>query len=108
MVSAPPSIGGWGMKICQNFVVTKFFLTFVAGRTSMGRVKNKWRSNIYYYITTFSLFHFFRNNQDPEKWIVSLGNVNGSVVTFQYPQICNFSFRKEFLETLCECIYLRF
>ena len=44
MVSATPPItmgggggeggggGGWlNMKICQNFVVTKFFLTFVAG-----------------------------------------------------------------------------
>ena len=47
MVSAPPPItmGGGGrwlnMKICQNFVGTKFFLTFVAGETSVGRVKNK-------------------------------------------------------------------
>ena len=36
------------------------------------------------------------------------GNVNASVVTCQYPQIYNFSFRKEFLETLCKCIYLGF
>ena len=32
--------------------------------------------------------------------ISSLGNVNASVVTWWYPQIYNFSFRKEFLETL--------
>ena len=30
----------------------------------------------------------------------SLGNVNASVVICAYPQIYNFSFRKEFLETL--------
>ena len=55
------------MKICQNFVVTKFFLLFVAGLTSMAGVKNKSGSNIYYYITTFSLFQFFRNSHHPEK-----------------------------------------
>ena len=51
----------------------------------MGGAKNKWESNIYYYITTFSLFHFFRSSQHPEKLSVSfknfLGNVNASVVT---------------------------
>ena len=78
----------------------------------MGGVKNKWGSNIYYYITTLSLFNFFRNRKHPEKWSfsfrISLGNVNASVVTCRYPQIYNFSFRKEFLETLCKCIYLGF
>ena len=39
---------------------------------------------------------------------ISLGNVNASVVSCGYPQIYNFSFRKEFLETLCNCIYLEF
>ena len=39
---------------------------------------------------------------------ISLGNVNASVVSYRYPQIYNFSFRKEFLETLCKCIYLGF
>ena len=29
----------------------------------MGGVKNKWGSNIYDYISTFSLFYFFRNSQ---------------------------------------------
>ena len=65
MVSAPPPIvmggeGGGGewlnTKICQNCVVTEFFLTFVAGQTSMGGVKNKLGSNIYYYITTIISF----------------------------------------------------
>ena len=99
------------MKICQNFVVTKFFLTFVVRKTSMGGVKNKWGSNIYYHITTLSLFHFFRNSQHQhtEKWMfflrISLGNVNASLVTCQYPQIYNFNVRKEFLETLCKYIY---
>ena len=32
MVSAPPIImGGLNLKICQNFVGTKFFLKFVGG-----------------------------------------------------------------------------
>ena len=38
----------------------------MAGETSMGGVKNTWGSNIYYYITTLSLFHFYRNSQHPE------------------------------------------
>ena len=38
----------------------------------MGGVKNIWGSNMYYYITTLSLFQFFR---------ISSGNVNASVVT---------------------------
>ena len=38
----------------------------MAGETSMGGVKNTWGSNIYYYITTLSLFHFYRNSQNPE------------------------------------------
>ena len=44
------------------------------------------------FITTLSLFHFFRNSKHPEKWSVSLristGNMNASgVVTCWYPQI---------------------
>ena len=70
----------------------------------MDGVSNKWGSNIYYYITTLSFFHFFRNGQHPEKEVfflrISLGNVIASFVTCQYPQIYDFSFRKEFLETL--------
>ena len=67
----------------------------------MGGVKNKWVSNIYYYITTLSLFHFLRNSEETVFLLrISLGNVNASVVTCRYPQIYNFSFRKEFLETL--------
>ena len=50
--------------------------------------KNKCESNIYYYVTTLLLFHFFRNSQHPEKWSVSSGSVNASVVvTCQYCQI---------------------
>ena len=33
----------------------------------MDGVKNKWGSNICYYIATLSLFYFFRNSQHPEK-----------------------------------------
>ena len=98
MVFAPPLIklgegGRWKRgsgghlirKICQNFLVTTFLLSFVAGLTSMTGVKKKWRSNIYYYITTLSLFNFFRDNQHSEKWSVSLRislqNVNASVAS---------------------------
>ena len=33
----------------------------------MGGINNKWGSNIHDYNTTFSLLHFFRNSQHPEK-----------------------------------------
>ena len=62
------------LKICQNFVVTKHFRTFVTGQTSVGEVKNIWGSNIYYHITTLSLFHFFRNSQHAEKGSISFKN----------------------------------
>ena len=43
------------------------------------------------FITTISLFHFFRNSQLPEKWMfllrISSGNVNASGVICQYPQV---------------------
>ena len=67
---------------------------------------------IYYYIT---ILHYFissetANTQKTEMFLlrISSGNLNLSVVTCQYPQIYNFSFKKEFLETLSKCIYLAF
>ena len=39
---------------------------------------------------------------------ISSGNVNALVVICRFSQIYNFSFRKEFSETLCTCIYLGF
>ena len=67
------------------------------------------------FITILLHFHFFisletATSQKSEVFLlrISLGNVNASVVTCRYPQIYNFSFRKEFLETLCKCIYLGF
>ena len=60
-------------------------------------------------------FHYYisletANNHKSEVFLlrILLGNLNASVVTCRYPQIHNFSFRKEFLESLCKCIYLRF
>ena len=54
----------------------------------MGGVKNKWGSNIYYYITTLSILHFFRNSKHPEKWSVSFKDsleiCNASVVTSRF------------------------
>ena len=67
------------------------------------------------FITILLHFHYFislkvANTQKIELFLLTiyLRNVNASVVTSQYPQICNFSFRKECLETLCKCIYLWF
>ena len=40
------------------------------------------------------------NTQKSEVFVLNIsGNVNASVVTCRYPQIYNFSFRKEFLES---------
>ena len=78
----------------------------------MGGVKSIWRV---IFIIILLHFHYFisletANTQKSEVLFlkISSGNVNASVVTCQYPQIYNFSFRKEFLETLCKCIYLGF
>ena len=58
-------------------------------------------------------FHYFVsfetvNTQKSKVFLlrISLGNANASVVTCQYPEIYNFSFRKESLETLYKCLYL--
>ena len=55
------------------------------------------------FITILLHFHYFisletANTQKSEVFVlrISLGNVNASVVTCPYPQIYNFSFRKEF------------
>ena len=63
------------MKIYQNFVLTKFFLHLWQDKPLW--VELKIGRNIYYYITTLSLFHFFRNNQHSEKWSVSFRNFFG-------------------------------
>ena len=67
------------------------------------------------FITILLRFHNFisfktANTQKSEVFLlrISLEIHNASVVTCRYPQIYNFSFRKEFLETLCKCIYLGF
>ena len=67
------------------------------------------------FITILLQFHYFVSLETASThksevfllWISS-ENVTSSVVTCWYPQIYNFSFRKEFLETLCKCIYLEF
>ena len=60
------------------------------------------------FITILPHFHHFislelANTQKSEVLLLRIfsGNVNASVVTCQYPQIYNFSFRKEILETFC-------
>ena len=63
------------------------------------------------FITILLYFHYFvpletANTQENEVFLlrISLGNVNASIVTCRYPQIYNFSFKKEFLETPCKLI----
>ena len=70
----------------------------------MGGVKSIWRV---IFIIILLHFHYFisletANTQKSEVLFlkISSGNVNASVVTCQYPQIYNFSFGKEFLETV--------
>ena len=63
----------------------------------------------------YQLFHYFisletASAQKREVFLlkISSGIVNASFATCRYPKIYNFSFRKEFLESLCKCIYLEF
>ena len=66
MVSTPPYYnGGLNLKICQNFVGTNFFLTIVEDKPLWGELKLYGGGVIF--ITTPSLFYFFRNSQHPEK-----------------------------------------
>ena len=67
------------------------------------------------FITILLHFHYLisletANTQKSEVFLlrISLGNASASVVTCWYSQMYNFSFKKEFLETLCKCIYLGF
>ena len=86
--------GDLNMKICQYFVVTKNFLTITLH------------------------FHYFSsletaNTQKSKVFLlrVFLGNLILSMHQLLLADILkfyNFSFRKEFLETLCKCIYLGF
>ena len=69
-------------------------------------------SNIHYYITTLHYFISLEiaNTQKSDKVVLTTSswNLNASVATSQYPQIYNFSFKKDILETLCRCTYLGF
>ena len=67
------------------------------------------------FITILLHFHNFvsletANTEKIEMFLLrsSLGNVITLVVTSRYPQIYNFIFREEFLETLYKCISLGF
>ena len=63
----PPIImAGLNLKICQNFVGIKLLLTFVGDRTLWGEGGEEELKSYDYmgrviFITTLSLFHFFRN-----------------------------------------------
>ena len=106
MVSASPPITMEERESEEDDLMWKF--AKILWKSSMGGIENKWGSNIYCYIITLSLSHFFKNSQHQKTEVfllrISLEIHNASVVTCRYPQIYNFSFRKEFLETLCKCI----
>ena len=95
---------GWGKQGVREFRTWESWASILFECPPMGGVKSKWGSNIYYYITTLSLFQFFRKNQHPEKWSLSFKNFFRKFecisFTCRYPRIYNFSFRKQFLETL--------
>ena len=78
----------------------------------MGGVKNRWRVIFITILLYLQYFIFLEtaNTKKNEVFLlrISSGNVSGSVVTCRYPQIYNFSFRKEFFETICKFIYLGF
>ena len=92
---------------------TSSIFSYICGRINLW-VELKTNGGVIF-ITTLLHFHYFTsletvNTLRSKVFLlrISLGNVNASVVTCRYPQIYNFSFRKEFLETLCKCIYLGF
>ena len=92
--------------------MTKFFFHLWQGKPLWVELKT---NGGVIFITILLHFHYFisletANTQKYEVslLIISSGNVNILVVTFQYPQIYNFNLRKEFLETLRRCIYLGF
>ena len=114
MFSAPLTIKmGWlNLKICQNFLVTIFF--FYLWQDKLLWVELKIYGGVIF-ITILLHFHYFisletANTLKSEVFLlrISSGDLNASVVICWYPQIYNFSFRKEFLETLCKCIYIEF
>ena len=92
------------MKIYQNFVVAEFSLHLWQDKPLWVELK---ANGGVIFITALLHFHYFisleiANTQKKEVFLlrISLGNVNVSVVTCRNPQIYNFSFRKELLETL--------
>ena len=116
MVSAPPPIVMVGGDLIWKFAKIlwwqNFFLHLWQDKPLWVELKT---NGGVIFITILLHFHYFisletANTQKSEVLLsrISLGNVNASVVSYRYPQIYNFSFRKEFLETLCKCIYLGF
>ena len=64
-------MGGLNLKICRNFVGQKIFIHLCWDISLYGELKLYGGAT---FITTLSLFHFFRNSHHPEKWSVSLKN----------------------------------
>ena len=118
MVSAPPPItmvGGEGRRgdlIWKFLWWQNFFLHVWQDKPLWAELKT---NGGVIFITILLHFQYFisletANTQKSEVYLlrISFEICNTSVVTSRYSQIYNFSFRKEFLETLCQCIYLGF
>ena len=100
------------MVSCQTFWWQNLFLNLWQDKPLWVELK---RNGRVMFTTILAHFHYLisletANTQKSEVFLlrISLGNVNASVGTSLYLQTYNFSFRKEFLETLCKCIYLGF
>ena len=118
MVSAPPpilmSVGGWRGDLIWKFAKLLSWQSLFLHLCEDNRLWVELKANGgVIFITILLHFHYFisletANTQKSEMFLlrISLGNVNASVVTCWYPQIYNFSFRKEFSEGLWKCVYL--
>ena len=109
LLPLPYNGGGWrGDDLIWKFVKILWWKSFsyIWGQDKLLWVDLKTNRGIIF-ITILLHFHYFisletASTQNSEAFLlrISLGNVNASVFTFRYPQIYNFSFGKEFLETL--------
>ena len=101
------TMGGWGWggddliwKFAKTLWWQSYFLHFWQDKPLWVELN---ANGEVIFVTVLLHFHYFisletANTQKSEVFVlrISLGNVNASVVTCPYPQIYNFSFRKEF------------
>ena len=108
--------GGGGGDLVRKFAKTLWWQNFFLHLRQDKPLWVELKTNGGVIIITILLhFHYFisletANSQKIEVLLLRIysGNVNSSVATCRYLHIYDFSFRKEFLEPLCKCIYLGF